>query len=279
MSFNSFIPEVWSAELQVPLEKAQVYTVFTNREYEGLISAAGDTVRITSISDPTISDYEKGQELVYEQLDTEDRILKIDQAKSFSFMVDDIDKRQAAGTVMSAGIERAGYRMADQADQHIASVYTDVVKANQLGEVHVTSADSAYKALLKLSTALDTANVQKLGRAAVLPPWYIEWLLQDQRFTAATFSGEPSVAVGGVTALKRVAGFDIFESNNCPVVNASHNMVLAGVASAVTFADQINQVEPLRLQKYFSDAVRGLHLYGRKLVRPDALATMEANPA
>jgi hypothetical protein len=130
-----------------------------------------------------------------------------------------------------------------------------------------------------LGTALDLANVQKLGRAVVLPPWYIEWLLQDQRFTAATFSGEPSVAVGGATALKRIAGFDVYESNNCPVVNSTHNMVLAGVPSAVTFADQINQVEALRLQQYFSDAVRGLHLYGCKLVRPDSLATLEASPS
>ena len=232
MSFDSFIPEVWAAELQVPLEKAMVYSVFTNRDYEGLIANAGDTVKITSISDPTISDYEKGQELTYEELDTEDRVLKVTQAKSFSFMIDDIDKRQAAGTVMSAGIERAGYRMADTADQYIASVYPDIVTANKLGAVSITSADMAYKALLKLSTKLDQANVQKLGRAAVLPPWVIEWLLQDQRFTASTFSGEPSVAVGGATALKRVAGFDIFESNNSPVVSSTHNIILAGVASA-----------------------------------------------
>lgn len=279
MSFASFIPEVWAAELQIPLQKSLVYTAFTNRDYEGLISQAGDTVRITSISDPTISDYTKGSQLTYEQLNTEDRVLKVDQAKSFSFMVDDIDKRQAAGTVMSAGIERAGYKMADAVDQKIASVYTDVVTANKLGTVSITSSDLAYKNLLKLSTALDLANVQKLGRAVVLPPWYIEWLLQDQRFTAATFSGEPSVAVNGATALKRIAGFDVYESNNTPVVSSTHNMVIAGVASAITFADQINQVEPLRLQQYFSDAVRGLHLYGCKLVRPDQLATLDANPA
>jgi hypothetical protein len=277
MSFASFVPEVWSAELLLALQKTFVFQVLSNRNYEGEIANAGDTVHITSVSDPTINSYSQGTSLTYEQLSTADRTLVIDQAKSFSFEIDDIDKRQAAGTVMSEAMQRAAYKMADLVDQALAAVCTGAQAANQIANTSITSADLAYRNILKLSTALDVANVQKSGRKVILPPWYIEVLMTDQRFTAASFSGQPSVAVAGPTALMRVAGFDVYESNNLTSPGSNRNLVVAGVDSAITYAEQINQVEALRLQTTFADAVRGLHLYGAKLLRPDSIATLDAS--
>ena len=276
MTLATFIPEVWSATLLILLKKTFVYAqVLANHDYEGEIAGQGDTVHITSISKPTISDYTVGAALVYEQLTTADRTLIINQAKSFSFEVDDIDKAQAAGSVIASAMELAAYALADATDQYIAGMYNQASAANQLGTVSVTTADLAYKSLVQLGTRLTAANVPMTGRVVVIPPWYEELMIQDARFTNAFATGEPSAAITGF--VRRAAGFDIFVSNNTVNVTGDDWAVIAGVPAAITFADQISQVEALRLQGTFADALRGLHVYGAKVVRPEAIATVIAS--
>ena len=123
MSITRFRPEVWSAQLLVALRKALVFAQanVVNRDYEGEITAAGDTVRITSISDPTIGTYVPNSTVITpEELTDAQRTLVIDQAKYFAFKVDDIDARQARGNVMPEAMNRAAYKLRDVVDQYIA---------------------------------------------------------------------------------------------------------------------------------------------------------------
>src|SRR5213595_3544098 len=141
MSILNFKPEIWSANLLVALRKELVYGAFINRDYEGEISEAGDTVRITSIGRPSINNYvPNSTSIVPEQVNDSQRTLVVDQSKYYAFAVDDIDARQAKGNVIPQSMNEAAYGLADVMDQFIASFYTGIQTANQLGSITVNSA-------------------------------------------------------------------------------------------------------------------------------------------
>jgi N4-gp56 family major capsid protein len=274
----SFIPEVWSALMLTSLKKALVYGQpgVVNRDYEGDIRNMGDTVRIRSISRPTIGTYTKNSTTITpETLTDAQRALYIDQAKYFAFELDDIDAAQSTGGEMEGALQEAVYGLRDVADQYIASLYTGAQASNQIGTVSVTTAALAYTQLRRLSVKLDEANVPQEGRWAVVPPWYHGLLLEEDKFVRVDASGTSEGLRNGL--IGRALGFDILKSNNAPLVTGDDYAVMAGHSSAISFAEQIASIETYRPEDAFSDAVKGLHVYGAKLVRPDAIATVIAS--
>jgi N4-gp56 family major capsid protein len=278
MSINRFRPEIWSANLLVALRKALVFgsPMVVNKDYEGEISEYGDTVRITSISRPSIGTYVPNQtNITFPELTDAQRTLVIDQAKYWSFAVDDVDKRQARGNVMPQAADEAAFALADVIDQYLASFYTGVQTANQLGSIAVVSGttptDAYDKVLVPLKIKLDLANVPTQGRYVVIRPELHGCLLRDARFIKVNESGTDEGLRNGHVG--RAAGFDIMLSNNCANTTGSEYVTQAGSNLALSFAEQINKTEALRPQSSFSDALKGLALYGAKLVRPDAVAT------
>lgn len=280
MSVNSFIPEVWSAVLLSSLKKTLVYGQprIANRNYEGEISEFGDTVTINSVGRPTVSTYTPNSTTITpEQLTTAQRKLVVDQAKYFSFYVDDVDARQVRndGGLMSEAMMEAAFALGDTADQFIAGLYTGAATANQLGTVSVTSGALAYTQINKLGTKLDEANVPKQGRWVVVPPWYVELLLEEDKTVRVDASGTSEALRNGF--VNRLLGFDLLESNNVPNPTGDDYAIMAGFSGAISYAEQINKVEAFRPESAFEDAVKGLHLYGAKLVRPDGIATVLAS--
>jgi N4-gp56 family major capsid protein len=276
MSLLNFRPEIWSANLLVALRKELVYGAFINRDYEGEISEAGDTVRITSVGRPTIQTYVPGITSINpEDVNDSQRTLVVDQSKFYSFKVDDVDARQAKGNVIPQTMNEAAFGVADVIDQYIASFYTGIQTANQLGSITVNSAttptDVYDKVLIPIRTKLKKANVPSNGRSIAVTPEMYGCLLRDSRFIKANESGGTEGLRNGIVG--RAAGFDIVETNNAPNTTGSEYAILAGVNSSITFAEQINKIEAFRPQSSFSDAVKGLVLYGAKLVRPDSLAS------
>lgn len=285
MSITRFRPEIWSAALLVALRKALVYAGpgIVNRDYEGEIQQAGDTVRITSISDPTIGTYSPNVTAVApEELNDAQRTLVVDQAKYFAFFVDDVDARQALGNVIPEAMRRAAYKLADIIDQYVAGLYTGVVAANTVGssgaavDVFTTPTDAYDKVLVPLRTKMSRANVPTEGRYVVASPEFHSKLLLDNRFIKVNESGTSEGLRNGMVG--RAAGFDILESNNVPNPTGNVHVIQAGVNSAISFAEQINKTEAYRPEAKFADAVKGLALYGAKLVRPDCIAVAFANP-
>ena len=276
MSIVNFRPEIWSANLLVATRKALVYGDCVNRDYEGEISAAGDTVRITSIGRPTISTYVPNSTTINpEQVNDSQRTLVVDQSKFFAFAVDDVDARQAKGNVIPQSMNEAAYGFADVIDQYVANtMYTGIQTANQVGSVTVASAtpsDFYDKVLVPLKIKLDLANVPTEGRWINVRPEAHGALLRDSRFVKVNESGTSEALRNGMVG--RAAGFDIRLTNNAPNTTGSEYVTIAGTNAAYTFAEQINKVEAYRPQNSFSDAVKGLVLYGGKLVRPDFLAS------
>jgi hypothetical protein len=280
MTIATFKPEVWSADLLVGLEKNLVFgsPAVCNTDFQGEISKGGDTVHINSISDPTISTYTPSGTITYEDLHTVDQVLVIDQSKSFSFKVDDVDKAQAAGDMMGKAMGRAGYKLRDYVDQTVEALFAGVPSANALGTVQVDTAAKAFdNVLVELSVQLDEANVPTEGRFCVIPPWFHGRLRKDDRFVRADAAGGVKGGVQGNGMVGEAAGFNIFVSNNCSLVTGDDFRVSAGVTDAITLATQISDVEALRLQGTIADAVRGLLLFGAKLVRPEMIATAIAS--
>jgi hypothetical protein len=281
MAISSFIPEVWNASLLESLKKSLIYAApgVVNRDYEGDIASAGDTVRITSISRPTVSTYIPNSTTIAPQaLVDADRALVIDQVKYWAFEVDDVDARQAAGNVLPAATAEAAYALADVMDQFVAGKYTEA--ANNVAAATVTGATASSwtnvydQCLVPLKVALDIANVPSSQRYVILPPVIHGFLLRDSRFIKVNESGDGGEGLrNGMVG--RAAGFDILMSNNAPVVSAGVYAIQAGVPQAITFAEQINKTEAYRPQSSFADAIKGLALYGCRVIRPDALAVCQ----
>jgi hypothetical protein len=284
ISVLAFKPEIWSKVILAALQKNLVFggSGIVNNDYEGEISGPGNVVHITQFGDPVITPYTPNSTLVYQALNDAGLDLNVDQSFSFSFSVDDVDRRQAAGDMQTYLEERASYKMADTADQYIAGLYTGVASGNTVGTsgapitpalyASATPADLYQKVLLPLKVQLSEANIPMAGRYVVVPPWAEGLLEQTQAFIAITdMQGEPSkVFQNGM--IGRVAGFDVYVSNNAINYSGSNWIVQAGHPMAITYAEQIVQTEALRLQTTFADGVRGLHVFGAKLIRPDAIA-------
>lgn len=284
MTLNNFIPQVWSARLLSNLNKAHVFgqAGVVNRDYEGEISAAGDTVKINSIGRVTVTDYTKNTDhAAAETLTDSQRSLVIDQAKMFNFQIDDVDKAQQKPKVMDEAMGEAAYALSDTLDSFLASKYVDAAAANVVGlgddttPITVTSSN-AYDQLVLMDQRLDEANVRTAGRWAIVPPWFHAKLQLDDRFINASRSAD-----GGSTLrngqVGRASGFDIFESNNVKNTTGAKYKIMAGTDQAISLAEQIASVEAYRPQLRFADAVKGLHLYGAKTARPEALTCLTAN--
>lgn len=301
MSLNSFIPEVWSAELLVTLHKAHVFANLANRDYEGEIKSMGDTVRIHGIGPVTVSNYVKDTDIAApQQLSDAATALVINQAKYFNFGVDDVDKAQQNPKVMSQAMIEAAYAIADGIDTFMAGFYTDAATTNLIGtsgspvvvtvgtQANAGAGTTVYDYLLQLGQYLTQGNVPKSGRWAVVPPWVTTLLGQDIRFTGfntpdarMTILTNKLDASGGLSTdayLGKIGAIDVYESNNCPHLGGtvgiagSQDVVLAGHSMALSYADNVVETEAYRPPLRFADAVKGLHLYGAKVVRPTALA-------
>ena len=282
MALTTFIPELWNARLLNALDKAHVFAGLVNRDYEGEIKKQGDTVHINTIGEVTIGTYTKDTDFSSgpQALTATDSTLVINQAKYFNFAVDDIDTAQAAGDIMDKAMQRAAYGLADAADKYLADQLAAAIttaNGNQVGTTAVAlTKENVYENIVKMKTILDKANVPTTGRWLVVPPEMVALILQDDRFvkTGGT-KAEDTLANGWVA---RAVGFDIYESNNCNSTTASSTTtytITAGDEGACTYAEQISDTEAYRPEKRFADAVKGLHLYGAKVVDPKRLAGLK----
>ena len=278
MSIETFVPKVWSARILESLDKTLVYANLFNRNYEGEIAAYGDTVHINSVGDVTVKTYTKDTDIADpDTLTTTESLLVIDQAKYFNIGIDDVDKAQARAELLQTASERVGYSYGDIIDQWLASLLKAGTIVNGLGTdgtpLQVTEAN-AYNYMVNMKTALDKANVPSMGRGIVVPPEFEGYMLLDSRFASSSDAGNERL-VNGVVA--RAAGFDIYVSNNVPNTAGAKYKIIATTADQGTFAQQVLETEAYRPQKRFGDAVKGLNVYGAKVLRPETIAVATVN--
>ena len=351
MAITLFNPTIWSAEVLSVLSRSLVYagTPCSNRNYEGEVANYGDTVRITSIADPTISDYTKDTDMTGPDALTDSQLsLLIDQAKAFNFQIDDIDMAQtrSGGALMTEAAQRAAFKLRDVADKYVAGKMATGA-TNALGVIDATTVTNVYDTLIvPARVRLDQNDVPTEGRWLAIDPAAHGKLTLDGRFIKANEAGSADSLRNGYVG--QAGGFQIFLSNNAPQANraltavttasgaksltgvagqfnqgdvgldvagtgvgasskiASVNadgsvaqstvnstasaavtvtlsgggqVAIAGSSAATTYAEQINKVEPYRPEKRMADALKGLHLYGAKVVRPSGLVVASVKVA
>ena len=276
MAVTTFIPTVWSARLLAHLDTAHIYANLLNRDYEGEIKGYGSTVKINQVGEITVKDYTRNSDMdAPEELSTADQTLLIDQAKYFNFQVDDVDKAQVRASLMDTAIQRAAYALSDVSDKHAA----DLLAKGATNKIGTTAspigltANNAYEQLVAMKNMLDKKNVPTAGRWVVVPPEFEGLMLLDQRFVGTGGVKAEATLVNGAVA--QAAGFTIYKSNNVPVASDKYS-ILAGYNGAATYAEQIVETEAYRMEKRFADAVKGLHVYGAKVTRPETLVLLTA---
>lgn len=289
MALDYFTPEIWSAQLLVNLHNDLVFGSPTviNRDYQGEIARYGDTVRINAIGGVNVQDYVKNTDFTERQvLSSAQQALVIDQAKMFNFEIDDIDEAQNNPSVMGAAMREAAFSLGNVADQFLSNLMANAftlggtANGNYLGDVAVLGTDtdnlSVFELLVDMARVLDENNAPPQGRWVVVNPLIFAELVKDARFTS--FGTEANRATIRSRAVGTVAGFNVMISNQVPT-DGTDPVVLAGSTMATTFAQQISSVEAYRPENRFTDAVKGLHLYGSKVVRPELLVSATATTA
>jgi hypothetical protein len=266
----NFIPEIFSKLLQAKFYSQSVLPAISNTDYEGEISGQGDKVLIRTVPAVTIADY-TGSSLTYQELATSKVELNIDKAKSFSFKVDDILKAQA-------DIDLIQKASADASEGMRIAVETDVLAgaitgATTIGSQETITSSNILASILTMSTALDTLNIPEEGRFIVLSPEFVSMLKQSElRQAYLTGDATSPLRNGKVGQIDR---FTVYQSNMLFTAgsgaDSGYTHVLAGHPKAISFASQFSNTETIRLESTFGDAVRGLKVFGSKVVTPDAL--------
>jgi hypothetical protein len=271
MAITKFQPEVWSSSILVNLRNALVYASLLNRDYEGNISSAGDTVHIVDFGAPSVRNYTKNADISWDLLTDAERTLVVDQGDYFAFTVDDIDRRQSLGGFVEQATSDAANALAEAMEIYIEAAL--VAGGTSLGSQAVAAAAELYdEVFIPARTALNRAKAPRSGRWAVINPEMGAYLLKDARFLSAADAADGGMALRE-GAIGRIAGFEVMESNNVSDGTTVNDSVRAifGHSSGATMAQQIVETEALRLQDQFGDGVRGLNLYGVKVTRATML--------
>ena len=269
MSVANFKPTIWSRELLYTLKKNLIGLNLVNRNYQGEITSEGNKVKITTPGAINVGDY-TGSNITFQALTSSQQELDIDQAKYFAFLVDDVDQAQANVPLMQSFMQESAFSLGQEADTFIFESYSDADSDNVIEDADFTSS-TAFDLLTEAAARLSEANVPEAGRYAVLSPREIKALSNDPAFQRASNLGDETSRFG---FQGMAAGFMVWQSNNL-VADSDTRYGMYGHNIAITFADQIVKTEAGRREAGFSDFVKGLHVYGKKVVRPTALGVFE----
>jgi len=275
MALDGFIPEIWSARLLSHLDKDLVFKQLVNTDYEGEISNYGDTVRINQVGDVTIKDYTRNANMEDpDELGGAQQVLSIDQSKYWNVQVDDLDKAQQNPKLVDQVAARAAYAIGNTIDSYIAGFHANAgIELDNGGSGYTVGSGSgeknAYDLVVEIGVELDENNVPAFGRWLVMPPWFHGMLLKADEYKLA-FADYKAKGL-----IPEIAGIKILKSNNIKTASTSHYL-LAGTSLAISYAGQLAKIEAYRMEKRFADGLKGLYLYGAKVVLPNALAKIVA---
>ena len=276
MAITNFIPTVWSENLYQELDKKYIGVANCNRDFEGEIREKGNTVRICGIGDVVVSEYTKNVNMsAPSTLSDNVRDLKIDQAKYFNFQIDDIDRAQSSPKLMEAAMKNAANALADDADRYIYGMYAQAGSTIQSAD---TTVDNIVDLIIDARTKLFTNNVSDPQDIVIEVTPEVGGLILKAKVNLSTDNTD-AMEAGCIGA---IGGCKIFVSNNVEKVagsNSSAHKCLARTKRAIAFAEQLSEIDAYRPELRFADAVKGLHLYGAKVVYPKEMVLLDLNIA
>jgi hypothetical protein len=292
-----FLPSIYSKKVLNFFRKASVVEAITNTDYAGEISAYGDSVKI--IKEPVISvyDYTRGSDTTQTKLTDQELTLVVDSAKAFKFIVDDIETNMSHVNFKEVASSSAAYALRDSYDAAvIATMFSGVSSSSP---DHVLGADNAtdlaagtfdgtgnldigfgssehdpIDVMARMARLLDEQNVPEEGRWFVASPDFYEQLGQaSSKLLSVDFNAGQGSIRNGLVSSGKLRGFDMYKSNNIASTSNAAGKCLAGHISSTATAQTIISTEVLRDPSSFGDIVRGLHVYGAKVLRGEALVS------
>ncbi len=271
MAITNFIPTVWSESLLRALDKAYVGIANCNREFEGDIREKGDKVRICGLESVKIGNYTKNQNLqAPETLSDTCKELTIDQAKYFNFQIDDVDLAQCNPRLMELAVQNAAKALANVAESHVYSLNTE---ADNYIENLTPTTDNIINTLIDARTMLLKENVMDPSDIVIEVSPEVAGLILKAKVALST-NNTDALENG---CIGNIGGCKIFVSSNIPSYEDDAGVVSQCVARtrrAVAFAEQLSEIEAYRPELRFADAMKGLHLYGAKVVYPNEMVLM-----
>ena len=297
MAIQNATPTLWSKMI---LRAYNTLTVFNGpgvitREYEGEIKSAGDSVKIVSIGDPEVRKYTKDTDITGpDALVDASQTLVIDQADYLNWAIDGIDLAQITVDAMGEASRRSAYKLRKEADTFTSKLWEKIDTSTKTTEVKrstFTEGRSAvYDAVVEAGVKLDETDTPEEGRFVVLNPASVGAIQKDLRFTSYGTAGNRAQLENGFNPasdvfgnangyIGKVAGFNVFQSNQVQVATKKYKCI-AGHPTAWTFADQILNFETYRPEKRIgATGVKGLHVYGAKVLRPSSLSLVTLEDA
>ncbi len=270
MAITQFIPTVWSETLYRQLDKEYIAVKNCSREFEGDIKSMGDTVKIIGLNPINVFDYTKNTDMSAPgELSDNVRMLTVNRAKAFNFVIDDIEAAQTSPVIMKEAMRVAASALSNEADKYIYSLYSTVPTENVIKSTALTS-DGVLDLLLNAQQKLLEKNVPGNEEIVLeVPPCVAAKIIKAKIMNGT--SNEEELDKG---CIGKFLGFRIYVSNNI-VNDQNFYKCFARTKRAIAFAEQINEVEAYRPEKRFADAVKGLHLYGAKVVYPDEILVLD----
>ena len=267
---GNFLPIIYSQKVQKFFRTASVVEDITNTDYAGEIDNYGDTVNI--IKEPTISvsSYTRGGAINIQNLADDQIQLIIDQANAFAFKVDDIEERQSHINFEALATSSGAYALKDSYDENVLAAMVAGAGTN-LGTIdtgHGSGDTDPLNTLASGAKTLHASDVPTDNRWFVSTPEFYEQLAQSSsKLLDASVTGDAASPLrNGQVMAGQIQGFKLYMTNNFAALSG-----LFGPMSSTATANQIAKTEVVRDPDSFSDIVRGLHVFGRKVLRTEAL--------
>ena len=292
-----FLPSVYSRKVLNFFRKASVIEGITNTDYAGEISAYGDSVKIIKEPVISVSDYTRGSDTSATKLTDQEINLVVDSAKAFKFIVDDIETNMSHVNFKEVASSSAAYALKDSYDaavlatmfsgvsasspDHIIgsdSATADATMSHATNSVDLLGSDGtgvdALDLMARMARKLDDQNVPEEGRWFVAGPQFYEELGKSgSKLLSVDFNAGQGSIRNGLVSSGKLRGFDMYKSNNIAATSNASGKVMAGHMSSTATANTILSTEVIRDPSSFGDIVRGLHVYGAKVLRPEALVS------
>jgi len=306
---NSFwLPEIFSSKVQIAFRKSAVVQAITNTDYFGEITQYGDTVNI--IKEPQITidtGYTRADtDITSTSLTDQELILKVNYAQAFQFDIDDLERRFSHINWQDIAADNAGYKLKDSMDSGILTglvagtegavgsglsigtdVTTDLTALPAAGSGGTGELILGYGAsgevkpvdlLGRLARLLDDNNVPAEDRWVCAAPAFYEALAKEEsKLMSSDYNAGMGSLRNGLVQDGMVRGFKMYVSNNLPTPSNAGYVLLHGHRSAVASAEALLTTEVVRSTTVFKDIVRGLHVYGYKVLRDNAIGKVYYN--
>lgn len=292
---SKYIPTLFSQKATVKHYDMTVCGEITSNDWEGEVTKFGDKVVIRRTPDVTVTDYQKNLTLTYETPEEDATELELNKGKYYAVVLDDVDRLQSDMGLMDMYAQDAAEQVVlKQDEEFLADIITDIAADNQgvnagkksgaidlgaVGAPVVIDADNAVKFLMRMNQALTEQGVSRIGRWVVIPAW-LATILKNTDIKSALVTGDSEGVIRN-GRLGTIDGLTIYESNQlADYVESSLNVtpIIAGHKDGVTWANQFINAETIRLESKFGSAIRGLAVYGYKVVEPTYLALGRVTP-